>query len=198
MFWRSPAWDEVTYVALDLETSGLRPKFDEIIAVATVPIRAGVIHYGERFYSLVRPPDLASLPADGIGAHHILPSELADAPTLGELLPGIDGRLREGVLLLHFSHLDLGFLKDAYKRSRRDWPKPQVVDTVKLLLELSHRQQRFSPHPVPPRTALPVARLELGLPPYRHHHALSDALATAELFLALRARLGARTLRELC
>ncbi|MCU0231725.1 MAG: 3'-5' exonuclease [Acidobacteria bacterium] len=197
MFWRSPAWDEVRYVALDLETSGLRPKIDEIIAVATIPIRDGVIHYGERFYSLVRPPDLASLPADGIGAHHILPSELADAPSLADLLPAIDERLREGILLLHFSHLDLGFLKEAYQRSRLAWPKPKVVDTVKLLLELSHRQQRFSPHPVPPRTALPAARFQLGLPHYRHHHALSDALATAELFLALRARLGARTLREL-
>jgi DNA polymerase III subunit epsilon len=42
-----------------------------------------------------------------------------------------------------------------------------------------------------------VARRELGLPEYPRHHALTDALAAAELFLVLRGKLGARTLRDL-
>ncbi len=88
-------------------------------------------------------------------------------------------------------------LRAAYRGTGRPWPRPKVVDTVELALKLGYRQQRFHPHPQPPPTALPEARERLGLPRYRNHHALSDALATAELFLALRARLGARTLREL-
>jgi DNA polymerase-3 subunit epsilon len=35
------------------------------------------------------------------------------------------------------------------------------------------------------------------MPAHRAHHALADALATAELFLALRARLDARSLGQL-
>ncbi len=197
MLFRSPAWDEVCYWALDLETSGLRPKTDEILSVAALPIRDGVIRYGERLDTLVRPADLASLPQDGLRAHHILPAELESAPPLEDVLAELDPRLREGALLLHFAPLDVTFLKHAYRRARRRWPGPPVVDTVRLLVALARRAQRFVPHPVAPRTELSAARAEFGLPPHRAHHALADALATAELFLVLRARLSARTLRDL-
>ena len=41
------------------------------------------------------------------------------------------------------------------------------------------------------------ARRTLGLPDHPAHDALSDALATAELFLVLRKELDAKVLREL-
>jgi DNA polymerase-3 subunit epsilon len=44
---------------------------------------------------------------------------------------------------------------------------------------------------------LTAARHALGLPEYPAHDALTDAIATAELFLVLRHRLGARKLRDL-
>jgi DNA polymerase III subunit epsilon len=102
----------------------------------------------------------------------------------------VDRRIREGLLLLHFSSLDLGFLRDAYRRHALPWPKPRVVDTVDLVLQLHRRQQHWVPYAPPARTSLPEARAALGLPSHPHHDALSDALATAELFLALRSQLG--------
>ena len=51
-FWPSPAWDEVTYWALDLETGGLDSTSDPILAVGMVPLRAGTIRLGESFESL--------------------------------------------------------------------------------------------------------------------------------------------------
>ena len=197
LFWSSPAWETLTYWALDLETSGLRPASDQILSVGLVPVRGGVVRLAEQYYTLVRPAGPERLSLEGLPAHHILPSELGHAPALAQVLPEVDARLREGVLLLHYARLDLAFLRAAYRRTGRPWPRPKVVDTVELALKLGYRQQRFHPHPQPPPTALPEARERLGLPRYRNHHALSDALATAELFLALRARLGARTLREL-
>lgn len=197
LFWSSPAWDTLTYWALDLETSGLRPASDQILSVGLVPVRGGVVRLAAQYYTLVRPAGPERLSLEGLRAHHILPSELGHAPALAEVLPEVDARLREGVLLLHYARLDLAFLRAGYRRCGLAWPRPKVVDTVELALKLGYRQQRFHPHPQPPPTALPEARERLGLPRYRNHHALSDALATAELFLALRARLGARTLREL-
>ena len=194
---RSPAWDAVTYWALDLETSGLEPKRHVILSAGMVPIRAGVVRWGERWESLVRPADGANIPADGLRAHHILPGELEGAPALADVLPEVDRRLREGVPLLHFGQLDLGFLREAYRAHGLAWPKPRAVDTLELLLKLDHRRHHLTPHPTPPRTSLPEAREDLGLPAYANHHALTDALATAELFLALRARLQARTLHDL-
>ncbi len=197
MFFRSPAWDSLTYWALDLETSGMRPKEDSILSVGMVPLRDGVIHYGERFYSLVRPKQEGVLSDEGLRAHHILPSESAQAPTLGHVLPEVDRRLRDGVLLLHFASLDVNFLKHAYRSIGWAWTRPTVVDTVDLLLKLQRRRQQIDPNPPRVRTALTEARADLGLPPHESHHALADAMATAELFLALRARLGASTLRDL-
>jgi DNA polymerase-3 subunit epsilon len=188
-------WDEVVFWALDLEMSGLRPGTDRILSIGMVPIRQGVIRYGERFYSLVRPPDVNGLSSEGLRAHHILPAEIADAPRLPEVLPEVDRRLREGTLLVHFAQLDLAFLRDGYRRCRVRWPRPPLVDTMNLLLDHHQRLQRWTPHPPPPRTALGEARADLGLPPYPPHDALSDALATAELFLVLRSRLGLEKLR---
>jgi DNA polymerase-3 subunit epsilon len=197
MLFGSPPWDSAVYWALDLETSGLEIERDEILSIGMVPIRGGVIHYGERLYRLVRPRDLAGLSVEGIRAHHILPAELAAAPLLEEVLPEIDVRLREGVLVLHQAAVDLGFLRRAYHRAGRDWPRLKVVDTVRLVVQWQHRRQRFEPHPKPFSASLPGARATLGLPAYPHHHALWDALATAELMLALRDRLGARRVRDL-
>jgi DNA polymerase-3 subunit epsilon len=193
----SPPWDSAVYWALDLETSGLAAERDEILSVGMVPVRGGVIRYGERLYRLVRPRDLAGLSVEGIRAHHILPSELAAAAPLEEVLPEIDVRLREGVLVLHQAAVDLGFLRRAYRRAGLGWPRPRVVDTVRLVVKWQHRRQRFEPHPKPFSASLPGARSALGLPAYPHHHALWDALATAELMLALRDRLGARRVSEL-
>ena len=41
VFFSSPAWDSVTYWSLDIETGGLDPKRDPIIALGMLPIRDG-------------------------------------------------------------------------------------------------------------------------------------------------------------
>ena len=192
----SPLLDEVTLWALDLEMSGLDAARDRIVSVGMVPVRHGTIRYGERYASLVRPPDQEALSTEGIRAHHILPSDLESAPPLQEVLPEIDRRLREGPLLVHFAQLDLAFLEHGYRRTGLAWQPPEVVDTVDLLLDLQQRLEQWTPHPTPVKTSLGDARLALGLPAYPSHDALSDALATAELFLVLRHRLGARVLRD--
>ncbi|RDI94643.1 3'-5' exonuclease [Meiothermus sp. QL-1] len=193
---KTPSWWEATYWALDLETSGLEPS-DQILSVGMVPIREGVIEFGAHFYSLVRPQRPEELSLEGIRAHHILPAELESAPPLAVVMEKVLHRVGQGVLLLHFAPLDLGFLKQACRSLGLGWPRPRVVDTAVLLSRLNHRRQRLEPYAQPLPSALGAARRSLGLPPHLEHHALWDALATAELFLLLRERLGARTLREL-
>lgn len=196
-WWQSPRWDEVTYWALDLETSGLSPADDCIIAVGMVPIREGRIRYGERLTSLVRPPAGVPLSTEGIGIHHLMPGDLAGAPAFEDLAPAIGRRLAEGPLVVHHAPLDIGFLKVAWRQLGASWPAPIVIDTQALLLRWHHRKHRFTPHPPRALSGLADARSTLGLPAHREHDALSDALATAELLLALRERLGVTTLRGL-
>lgn len=199
MFFSSPAWDSVTYWALDLETGGLDPRRDPIIAVGMLPVRAGRIRLGESYRTLVRPADGRPIDPESVRAHQLVWGEVKGAPPVGEVLPEIDRRLGDGVLLVHHRAIDVGFLKDAYRRSGMRWRSPPVVDTVDLLVKLAHRVHLSRPElPAdPPSLNLSAARELQGLPPYQAHDALSDALATAELFLVLRSALGARTLRDL-
>lgn len=195
---RSKPWNEMEYWALDLETSGLDVKRDQILSVGMVPIRGGVIHWGDHFYSLVRPETWDDLSVDAIRVHNIFPEELKDAPSLKAVLLEIELRLAGGAaILLHHAQFDLGFLQRAFRKSGRDWPKPPVVDTKDLVAKFEERQQRLVPYSVQQLTRSLSELVDcFNLPPYTAHHALADALATAQLFLALRARLELQSFRQ--
>ncbi|MDQ3459633.1 MAG: 3'-5' exonuclease [Deinococcota bacterium] len=193
--WSSPAWRELTFWALDLETGGLRAKSDPVLSVGMVPVRHEAVRLGEAYYSLLRPK--RAVAEASLKVHHILPQEVAQAPLLAEVLPEIDKRLREGVLLVHHAPLDVAFLRVAYRKHGRPWPRPKVVDTLRLLLRLGRRQRYYLSGENGVPTNLLEARLHFGLPSHPEHHALEDAVATAELFLLLAQKLEAQSLRDL-
>ncbi len=199
MLWPSPPWDSVTYWALDLETGGLDHRRDPILAVGMVPVRAGSVRLGEAWSSLARPGSAASITPGSITAHQLLPGDVRSAPSIEALLPELDLRLSEGSLLVHQASIDLPFLRRAFRDLGRRWPGPAVVDTVELLVKEARRARFLDPGAPDehPDLTLSGARQAHGLPPYQGHDALTDAIATAELFLVLRQRLGARTLRDL-
>ncbi len=200
MFRRSPEWTQVDYWALDLETGGLAVGRDPILAVGMVPIRGGIVRLCESYATVIRPPRSHFLPSPAaVAVHQILPAEAERGRSLSEVLPEIDRRLRDSVLLVHHARIDVAFLKRAHRAMFQDWPAPRVVDTVSLIWKVSSRGRFLAGMrgTAEPSFQLSEVRAELGLPSYPAHDALTDAVATAELFLALRARLQARTLREL-
>lgn len=195
IFRRSPAWDSVTYWSIDLETGGFDPRRDAILAVGMVPIRDGLVRLRESFRTLVRPDDGSAIDEKSIRAHQLVWGEVREAPPLPDVLREVDLRLRQGVMLVHFRRIELGFLETAFRRHRLPWPRPPVVDTFDLLLRRARLQNPLaSPEDV--TLNLSQARKEMGLPPYDAHDALTDAVSTAELFLKLRMAFGARTLRD--
>ncbi|MGB8930664.1 MAG: 3'-5' exonuclease [Anaeromyxobacteraceae bacterium] len=199
MFWFEPAWDSHVYWAVDLETGGFDPKSDPILSIGMVPIRNGSIRVGEAWTSLVRPEPGGNIRSESITAHQLIPSDVANAPTLREALTHVDVRLRGGVLLVHQASLDVAFLKRGFTAAGAEWPKPAVVDTVDLLVRLAQRSLWVNPSApdMDPEVNLNRSRKALGLPDYGRHDALTDAISTAELFLVLRKRLGARKLGDL-
>jgi len=199
VFFSSPPWDSVDYWALDLETGGLDPGKDAILAVGMVPIRHGIIRLGESYRALVRPENGTRIDPRSVEAHQIVWGEVSEAPPLAEVVPQIERRLSEGVLLVHHRGLDVAFLKRAFRSAGRIWPRPRVVDTVDLLHKIARKSPFAAPEfpKEPPVLNLSRVRRQNGLPEYRAHDALTDALATAELFLVLRSAVGARLLRHL-
>lgn len=199
MFFSSPAWDSVTYWSLDIETGGLDPTRDPIIAVGMLPIRAGIIRLGEAYKTLVRPEEGREIRPESVQAHQLVRGEVREAPPLPEVLAQVDRRVREGALLVHHQGIDVAFLKRAFARHGRRWPAPPVVDTVELIRKLNRRRRFTNPDyaEAEPSVNLTEARRRFGLPDYQAHDALTDAIATAEIFLYLRRALNARTLRQL-
>lgn len=196
MFFRSPRWDEVVYWSVDLETGGLDARRNPILAVGMVPIRGGIIHVSEAYRSLVRPETGSPIDVVSVRAHQLVPEELEKAPASALVLPEVARRLGEGVLLVHHQTIDVSFLRRDFKRVGISWPAPPVVDTAQLLIRIARATNpHVSVSDVP--LTLADARHAYGLPSYQSHDALGDALATAELFLALRRALGATTLRQL-
>ncbi|NJN64210.1 MAG: 3'-5' exonuclease [Acidobacteria bacterium] len=183
--------------ALDLETTGLDARLDAILSLGMVPIRAGAVRWGERFYALARPPEGVSLTREALRVHHIMPGEVAAASPIEALLPEYERRAAGAVLLMHWKPLDAAFLDRAYRRTGRVRPRTPIIDTVSLMGRYAHRQQFIDPGTTTVPTDLAGARRHFGLPAHAEHHALYDALATAELFLVLRQRLGRDTIRSL-
>lgn len=157
-----------------------------------VPVRAGAIWLEESYATLVAPVRGAVPKTSSIRAHHILPSETRAAPEPAGVLEEIERRLVSNVLLVHHARVDVRFLKRAFAREGKRWPSPPVVDTVRLIRKWASRERLLGGEDREPSLNLAEARAEFGLPPYPMHDALTDAIATAELFLVLRARLGAR------
>jgi DNA polymerase-3 subunit epsilon len=199
VLWSSPPWDSVVYWSLDLETGGLDWKRDAIISVGMVPVEQGVIRLGAGWESLVRPRLGGAISSASIQAHQLVPDEVSDAPPLAEVLAEIERRVRDAVLLVHYASIDVRFLRRAFEECGMRWPRPHVVDTVDLLLKMVKKQRFTNPdaRDGDPVLNLAAARANVGLPDYHAHDALTDAVAAAELFLVLRRRLGARTLRDL-
>ena len=187
---RRREWRDITLWALDLETGGLDPRTDPILSVGMVPVRDGAVAIGDAYYSLIRPSGPIS--ESSLRIHQILPGDLEEAPAPPDVLDAIRSRVHRGVLLVHQRSVDVPFLNHAFREHERPPPLFVVVDTVELLLRYARRQGLVNMERTLFSTGLAEARERFGLPPHRAHEALSDAVATAELFLVLAHRLGAR------
>ncbi|MFO7778269.1 MAG: 3'-5' exonuclease [Nitriliruptoraceae bacterium] len=175
-------------LALDLETTGFDPEGAEIIAIGTVPVVDGAVRIGATTSTLVRPANRSAV--EGIVAHHLRPSDVVAAPSLADVLPEVLAAITESdALLVHHAPLDVRVLERACEATGLEWPSPPVVDTVELIGRVRRRQRATGSGRRLPRD-LVGARQALGLPPHQAHDAAADAIATAELYLALTVHLG--------
>ena len=124
---------------------------------------------------------------EAIAVHSLRPADLADAPTWEEsadvLLSALTGR----VLVAHAAWVERAFLRRAFRTRRVPAPRT-VVDTAALARRAGLAAASASSEP-----SLELLARDLGLPVHEPHHALGDALTTAEVFLALSTRLDADT-----
>jgi len=179
--------EQVPLVALDVETTGLDCRRHSIVSLGLVPFNLARIRCGQALYWVVKP--LSELSSESVTFHHITHSDIRDAPRLttilGELLTAMAGK----VMVVHYRTLERGFLDQAVRQHLGEALHFPVIDTMELEARLHRRQRQpgwldrlFGRQPTSIRLA--DSRLRYGLPLYQAHHALTDALATAELLQA--------------
>lgn len=162
------------YTALDIETTGLDPKFDKIIEVAAVKVRGGRIV--SEYQSLVSPG--RRLEERIIELTGITDDMLRDAPMPAQVIEELLCFIGRDVLLGHSILFDYSFVKRAavdlgkLRSEHYDFDKMQGLDTLKLariyLPELESR-------------SLPFLCQYFQIP-QKAHRAMEDVKATVALY----------------
>jgi DNA polymerase-3 subunit epsilon len=170
---------DITFVVVDLETTGGAPEGAGITEIGAVKVRGGE-RLGE-FGTLVDPggpvpPFIAVLTG-------ITDAMLVGAPKLAEALPAFLEFAKGAVLVAHNAPYDVGFLKGACAQLGYAWPAFPVLDTVALARRALTRDE------VPNcKLATLSAYFRTTVEPC--HRALDDARATVEVLHALLERAG--------
>jgi len=173
---RTP-WRLAHFCVVDLELSGLDPKHDEIISFAAVPIDAGRVVAGNAVYGLCR--NTRPLPEESVLVHGIRSVDLADAPPLDEAIQPLVTLMTDRILVAHTAWIERSFLGPVLRRRGVRLGRP-ILDTRDLGALLALERGRPSAS-----SSLGALAHGLGLPVHRPHHALGDALTTAQVFIAL-------------
>lgn len=170
-------WRDASFAVIDVETTGLDPSRDEVLSVGVVPIDGGRIAVGGSFYRTVRPrvaPDAAT-----VVIHGIRPVDAADAEPADVVARELTAVLSDRILVAHVADIEKAFL--GRWLAPTGFRLPRFVDTDVLARLVIAR----SGGPlVDAHVGLGAVCAHFGLPEHRRHHALGDALTTAQLFLA--------------
>lgn len=177
---------DVEFVALDLETTGLDPDKNDIITIGLVPFNLKRIFLRNARHWKVRPKQ--KLDEDSVIIHGITHSELIDAPDLGdilnELLPCLSGK----IAVVHYRRIEREFLDKALRDRINEGIEFPVLDTFQIEEDIQKKRPGSLWESLkgkkPESLRLAQSRRRYGLPDYTPHHALTDAIATAELLQA--------------
>lgn len=121
---------------VDVETTGGDARFDRVIEIGIVSVRAGVLEH--EWSTLINPecrmpPHIEAL----TGIDDAMPE---DAPTFAELAAEIAGRLEDRLFVAHSVSFDRSFLRNELKRAGRRF-SPRSLCTVRLSRRLFPQAQ---------------------------------------------------------
>lgn len=162
-----------TFVAIDIETTGLNPTRDTIIEVAAITFREADIL--DEYSTLVNPD--RDIPEEITYITGITNEMVADAPGMFTVRSQLRPKLGDHILIGHNIEFDLSFL-----REERLALSNHRIDTLTLASILFPQAGQYG---------LESLAIYLGLPlpnDQQAHRALDDAELTIELFLALKER----------
>jgi CBS domain-containing protein len=175
-------------IVLDTETTGLDSRVARVIQIGAIRLAAGVLVKPHALDTLVDPG--IAIPVATTAVHGITDAMVKGQPRFCEVVPALDDLLAGGLLIGHATAYDLAMLAREYAICGRPWRQPRSLD-VRVLGRLV----------APTLADHSLDRLceWAGIEVQGRHTALGDAIATAEMFMALvplLRRKGIKTLAE--
>jgi len=188
--------DEVRFVVLDCETTGLNPQSDRIITIGAVAVKSGEIHLDDSFEALLK----IARNTSAVTVHGVTRDESRSGMGEPEALERFLEYLKDGVIVGHHIGHDIASLDAGYQRHWSFQLSNRWLDTMYLALHLQHAGAFSGRRAVKEFTLDALCDL-FGIAPHGRHTASGDAYLTAEVFLRLRAlamRHGRGELAKLC
>ena len=161
------------YVVVDIETTGLDSRFDEIIEIGAIKY----INDEEigRFHSLVKPEEGISDFITKLTG--ITEDMLVDAPSVSSVLPKFRAFVGDDILIGHNVNFDINFIYDYSKYQSLPLFSNDFVDTMRL----SRRLYKDMPN-----HKLKSLISYLGIGGTIEHRALADCISTYQCYLKMK------------
>ena len=182
--------NNMTFTVVDFETSGLNPESDHIVSIGGVHIIKNTIKLSSAQHYIINEPNVENTSSEhpkvnhtARSLHHILPEQQKRGISIEEAMQLFFKYLPNSMLIVHGATIERRFLEQFFVSQQL--PNLPIIwlDTLRLeqnTIQHNRYQKDFR---------LFALRRQYKLPDYPAHHALVDAIATAELFLAQRKHL---------
>ena len=180
--WGGPVtgdWRSAHFSVIDIETTGLDLRRDQIVSVGVVQVVRGRIE-SNRWYQVVKPS--CPIKPEAMKIHSLTADELRAAPPVEDVIRELRERVAGTVLVAHAAWVERAFLDRALRPAGERLPSG-MVDTAALARAAGlHAGTGHEPN-------LEALARMLGVPAHTPHHALGDAMTTALVLLVLASRL---------
>ena len=183
-----------SFVALDVETTGLDANVDRLIEVAAVRFTLnedGRFHETDKMQSLIQPG--CDLPEKITQLTGLTDIDLLAQPSAQKVLAKLSDFIADDPVVAHNALFDLGFLRaEGFRTPGINDPKikfnPCLIDTLQMARSFLPGLERYS---------LDRVAAQLGVKLDKHHRAEDDARCCAEVFVKLHEQLGRPDLASL-
>lgn len=176
-------WQAARWLAVDLETNGLDCDASGILSAAWVPLSAQGLDLSAAAYHVVR--STSPLTQSAI-YHGLREADIRAGEDLGQVMEQLAKALEGRILVAHNAAFDWRLLRQAADQHGVVLNPLGVLDTLTLERRRLHHQYRHDQMGQDPVGAytLTACRRRYNMPDAPAHHALEDAIACGELFLA--------------
>jgi DNA polymerase-3 subunit epsilon len=167
---------EALFSVVDVETTGLNSKKDEIVALAIIPMKGLEVDLGNAYYSLVKPK---TLKAEGIVIHGLGPRSFKGARRLEEVAKEVLHLLSDRILVGHSVNFDYRFLERSFDSIGVKFRNKERIDIALLELAIGKLMNEIVSFD---ELSLESLAKRYGIKVVYRHNALADAFFAAYVF----------------